>query len=151
MKRRTNASFHSAVAIAVLTCFTASAQVLEPPASARAIRDIADFASAAPPELGGDVLLKLVEGGNIVDPRSSRQLLETAWNLASAATHPFEIEPAVEAPNNSDAANLSTALATGLSTAGLQNRIIAQIAKQEPSVTRELFLQMSAPAVESPG
>jgi hypothetical protein len=118
--------------------------------SERAIRDLADFAPVAPPELAADVLLKLIERGHIVDPKWKREALETAWSLAPRATYPFEIEPAVETASESDPGSLSAALAMGLSTAGIQARIIAQMVKLDPRETRNMFLQMSPPSPESP-
>ena len=134
-----------AVALAALASLLASPQVGGPVPSERAIRDLADSALLAPPELAADVLLKLIGRGHIVDPKWKREALETAWTLAPRAAYPFEIEPAVPAATDSDPASLSAALAVGLSTAGIQARIISQMAKLDPKETRNMFLQMSPP------
>jgi len=137
--------------IAVLAAMTeplAWCQALAPPEQQRRIRALADLALAAPPELAADALLKLIERGYVEDPKWKRDLLETAWDLAPRAAYAFEIEPAVEASR--DAARLSSALAPGLSTAGIQARIISQIAKVDAKAARDMFLQMSRPAAESP-
>jgi hypothetical protein len=117
----------------------------------RSIRDLADLALVAPPELAADVLLKLIEHGYITDAKWKRELLDTAWSLAPRATYTSEAAPAVDsaAASDTDSGSLSAALATGLSTAGLQARIIAQMAKLDPPETRKMFLQMSVPAPES--
>src|SRR5438034_4594893 len=141
-----------AVAIAVFTALAslfASAQVGPVPSSERAVRDLADSALLAPPELAADVLLKLIERGYIADPKWKRELLETAWSLAPRATYPFEIEPAVAVTTDSDPGSLSAALATGLSTAGIPMRIISQMVKLHAQETRDMVLQMVQPAVES--
>jgi hypothetical protein len=117
----------------------------------RTIRDLVDLALLAPPELAADVLLKLIEHGYITDAKWKRELLDTAWNLAPRATYTSEVAPAVDsaAASDTDSGSLSAALATGLSTAGLQARIISQMAKLDAPETRKLFLQMSVPAGES--
>jgi hypothetical protein len=117
----------------------------------RTIRDLVDLALVAPPELAADVLLKLIEHGYITDAKWKRELLDTAWSLASRATYTSEVAPALDSAgaSDTDSGSLSAALATGLSTAGLQARIISQMAKLDAPETRKLFLQMSVPADES--
>jgi len=66
------------------------------------------------------------------------------------ATYPLDIEPAVEAPTQSDPASLSTALAIGLSAAAIQARVIFQMARLDSKETRDMFLRMTPPAVERP-
>ncbi len=119
--------------------------------SDRNIRDLVDLALVAPPELAADVLLKLLEHGYITDEKWKRELLDTAWSLAPRATYTFEMAPALDsaAASDTDSGSLSAALATGLSTAGLQARIISQMAKLDAPETRKMFLQISVPAVES--
>src|SRR5262245_9296094 len=118
--------------------------------SEQIIRDLVDSALAAPPELAADILLKLVERGNITDSKLKHEVLNTAWNLAPLATYPFEIEPATETSSETESASLSTALNIGLSTAALQARIISQVAKLDAKEAREMFRQMHPPEVESP-
>jgi hypothetical protein len=97
----------------------------------RTIRDLVDLALVAPPELAADALLKLIEDGYITDAKWKRELLDTAWGLAPRATYTSEVATAVDlaAASDTDSGSLSAALATGLSTAGLQARIISQMAK----------------------
>jgi hypothetical protein len=136
------------IVVAFFTVTSSYARQVDP--AARAIRDLVDSALVAPPELAADILLKLVERGKIVRPEWKRQVLETAWNLAPRAIYPLEIRAAVSITTDSDTGSLSAALRTGLSTAGLQSRIIAQLAKLDPKATREMFLQMAPPAAQSP-
>jgi hypothetical protein len=58
--------------------------------------------------------------------------------------------PAVAVVTATDPGSLSAALATGSSAAGIQARIISQMAKLDPKETRNLFLQMSSPQSQSP-
>jgi len=52
----------------------------EPPQSRVAqIQQILDDVPSAPPELGADILLKLVERGEITDAKLKRQILDDAW------------------------------------------------------------------------
>jgi hypothetical protein len=118
--------------------------------SEQTIRDIVDSALVAPPELAADILLKLIERGHISDSKWKREVLDIAWNLAPLATYPFEIEPALETSSESEAASLSTAVNTGLSTAALQARIISQVARLDAKEAREMFRQMHPPEAESP-
>jgi len=119
-------------------------------ASEQTIPDLVDSALATPPELAADILLKLVERGNIADSKWKHEVLNTAWNLAPLATYPFEIEPAIETSSETESASLSTALNIGLSTAALQARIISQVAKLDAKEAREMFRQMHPPEAESP-
>src|SRR5262245_58215952 len=85
------------IVIAVLAAFSmlfASAQDDASVAGERRVRDLADLALGAPPELAADVLLKLVERGRIKHPKWKRELLETAWSLAPRAAYAFEVDPA---------------------------------------------------------
>ena len=88
--------------------------------------------------------------GYITDPKWKREVLETAWSLAPRAAYPFEIAPAVAVATDSDPGSLLAAFAAGLSTAGIQRRIISQMVKLDPQETRKMFLQMSPPAPEAP-
>jgi hypothetical protein len=148
--REISTSVVAIVAFTAITSILASTQVGPPTTSERAIRDLADSALLAPPELAADALLKLIERGHIVDPKWKREVLETAWSLAPRAAYPFQIEPAVAAAEDSDPGSLSTALGTGLSTAAIQARIISQMVKLDLQETRNMFLQMSSPVTESP-
>jgi hypothetical protein len=121
-----------------------------PASPKQAVRDLADQALAAPPELAADVLLKLIERDHITDAKWKRNLLETAWSLAAKATYESEIQPAVAVFSDDDPGSLSAALATGLSTAGLQARIISQMAKLDVVQSRDMFVQMSPTTTESP-
>src|SRR5262245_22237716 len=110
----------AALFLAAFVALQTSAQNSPIVPSEQTIRDLADSASSAPPELAADVLLKLVERGNIADSKWKHEVLDTAWTLAPLATYPFEIEPAIETSSETESASLSTALNMGLSTAALQ-------------------------------
>src|SRR5262245_16105404 len=136
--------------LAFASSLTASHAPTQMPAD-RTIRDLTDLALVAPPELAADVLLKLIEHGYITDAKWKRELLDTAWSLAPRATYTSEVAAAVDsaAASDTDSGSLSASLATGLSTVGLQARIISQMAPLDAPATREMFLQMSVPTGES--
>src|SRR5690349_6482811 len=133
------------ILLGVFIASLAPTQNFRPVPGEQPIREIVDSALAAPPELAADILLKLVERGHITDSKWKHEVLATAWNLAPQATYPFEIEPALEVSSESESASLATALNIGLSTAGLQARIISQVAKLDAKEAREMFRQMRLP------
>jgi beta-lactamase regulating signal transducer with metallopeptidase domain len=133
-----------------LFAFAQLGQLLDLPPQVQAI---ADAALDAPPELTADVLLRLVERGHITDPRHKRQALENAWNLAPKAKHRHELTAAVGGiSTESGVAALSTALRprarAGLSTAGLQLRVLDQMAVLDPQAARDMFGAMARPEVQ---
>jgi len=129
---------------------SASTQNSESLGSSRAVRDLANLALVAPPELAADVLLKLIERGYIGEAERKRQVLETAWSLAASAKYPLEVVPAMMTVTASDPGSLSAALGMGLSKAGIEARVISQMAKLDPKETRNLFVQMTTSETQSP-
>jgi hypothetical protein len=145
-----------AVAMGYATVVFAAGQVREtvafrePPQSRNAqIQAIIDDVPSAPPELGADILLKLVERGEIPDSKEKRRLIEAAWDLAPKARYETEFADSVSVMVESDIGSLSMSL-PGLSTAAIQSRAVAQMALLNPKETRELFLKMNPPQPESP-
>jgi beta-lactamase regulating signal transducer with metallopeptidase domain len=123
----------------------------EPPQSRNAqIQQIIDDVPSAPPELGADILLKLVERGDITDPKLKRQILDDAWDLARKARYPTEIGNPIGVMVESDAGSLVSSL-PGLTTAAIQLRVITQVAPMDSRASRELFLEMKSPEPESLG
>ena len=57
----------------------------------REIRDLIDQTPAAPPELGADILLRLVEAGKIPDKKIKAEVLEQAFVLAGSARFPMRL------------------------------------------------------------
>jgi beta-lactamase regulating signal transducer with metallopeptidase domain len=123
----------------------------EPPQSRNAqIQEIIDDVPSAPPELGADILLKLVERGEISEPKLKRQILENAWDLAPKARYPTDISNSIGAMVESDPGSLGMSL-PGLTTPAIQLRVITQVAPIDAMASRELFLKMKPPELESPG
>jgi hypothetical protein len=114
------------------------------------IQEIIDDVPSAPPELGADILLKLVERGEITDPKLKRQILEDAWDLAPKARYATDITNSIGVMVESDPGSLSSSL-PGLTTAAIQMRVITQVAPTDARASRELFLKMKSPEPESPG
>jgi hypothetical protein len=123
----------------------------EPPQSRDAqIQSIIDDVPAAPPELGADILLRLVERGEITDPKLKRQLIEYAWDLAPKARFATEISTPISVVVESEPGSLTSSL-PGLTTAALQSRVISQMAPIDVKWTRELFQKMKPPEADFPG
>ena len=116
----------------------------EPQSSEARIQAIIDDVPSAPPELGADILLKLIENGTIRDAKQKRLLLSDAWDLAPKAKHATEMASPVSVIVESEPGSLGMSL-TGLTTAGIQQRVIAQIVALDPKAARELFLRMKPP------
>jgi beta-lactamase regulating signal transducer with metallopeptidase domain len=116
------------------------------------VQEIIDAAPGAPPELAADILLTLVERGEVTDAKQKRQLIEEAWDLAPKAKYQFDIAAAVGMAfaTDSDTGSLVSALRPGLSTDGLQARVITQMVTLDPKAARELFLRMTPPQPEFP-
>lgn len=113
------------------------------------IQAVYDLAWAAPPELGADVMLKLVERGYVASLSARKNILEKAWTLAATSKYPFELATAVPAGTDTDPESLRSALGTGLSAASLEMRVIAQMSQIDPLSARAKFLRMTPPAQES--
>jgi len=113
------------------------------------IQAIINDVPSAPPELGADILLKLVERGDIADPKLKRQLLDDAWDLAPKARYETEIGNAIGVMVESDPGSLLSSL-PGLTASGIQSRVISQLAPIDARASRELFLKMKSPEPESP-
>jgi len=123
----------------------------EPPQSRNAqIQQIIDDVPSAPPELGADILLKLVERGEITDPKLKRQILDDAWDLAPKARYSTDIASSIGVMVESDPGSLGMSL-PGLTTPAIQSRVITQVAPIDAMASRELFLKMTPPEPESPG
>jgi hypothetical protein len=114
------------------------------------VQEIVDAAPEAPPEIAADVLLKLVESGEITDSKQKQEIIDKAWYLALKARYQSEIVSAVALATSmdSDPGSLRAALNAGMSVEGLQSRVIAQLAPINPKSARELFLQMTLPQAE---
>jgi hypothetical protein len=102
-----------------------------------------------PPELGADILLKLVERGEVADPKLKRQLIEIAWDLAPKARYESEFSNPVTVIVESESGSLLSSL-PGLTTAALQSRVISQMVRIDVQSARELFQKMKSPEVETP-
>jgi beta-lactamase regulating signal transducer with metallopeptidase domain len=113
------------------------------------IQQIIDDVPSAPPELGADILLELVERGEITAPKLKRQILEDAWDLASKARYATDIASPVTLMMESDPGSLWSSL-PGRTTAAIQARVISQVAPMDPKASRELFVKMKPPEPESP-
>src|SRR5882762_796767 len=111
------------------------------------IRSLVDRAPLAPPELGSDILLRLVESNAITDRDWKIELLDEASQLARKAKYPLLVHPAVPLAYHSDCdiGKLYGALDQKLSGLTLQCRAIRATLALDRKKARDLFLDMPLP------
>jgi hypothetical protein len=111
------------------------------------IQSIVDRIAVAPPELGADILLRLIESNAINDRAWKIELLDEAFQLSARAKYPLPITPAVERASNadSDIGNIWTALDQRLSGLALQCRSVHAMLTTDKKRAVELFLDMPLP------
>src|SRR6185436_12329283 len=110
------------------------------------IQSLVGRAVIAPPELGADVLIRLVESKNITDRDWKIEVLEQAFHLAGRAKHPVKVIGTVPAAGNtdSDIGVLNMALNFKLDGLTLQCRAVREMLALDPKQARELFLEIPA-------
>ena len=110
------------------------------------IQSLVGRALIAPPELGADVLIRLVESKNITDRDWKIEVLEQAFHLAGRAKHPVKVIGTVPAAGNtdSDIGVLNMALNFKLDGLTLQCRAVREMLALDPKQARELFLEIPA-------
>lgn len=107
----------------------------------REIRELLDQTPAAPPELGADILLRLVEAGKIPDKKIKVEILEEAFAQAALAKFPMGLTAATGAGHatDSDVGVRSTALGSGLDGLSLRSRAIRAMLEIDRKRALELF------------
>ena len=107
------------------------------------IEALRNAAPGAPPELAADILLKLVEWGLVPSKLDRLELIEQAFQFASAAKFPFAQTAAVGKARHTDSApGLRVgALAHGFSAIGLRCRAVRAALPLDRAKAVELFEQ----------
>jgi len=134
--------------IAVAFVWSAAAQPV-PASRPKELQSLVDRIAVAPPELGADILLRVIESNAINDPAWKIELLDEAFQLATRAKYPLPITPAVERASNadSDIGNIWLALDQKLSGLTLQCRSVHAMLATDKKKAVELFLDMPLPQV----
>jgi hypothetical protein len=119
----------------------------EPPKLPEPFRSIAGLATAAPPELAADALLRMVESGKLADRNARLALVEQAFQLASAAKFAVRMEGIPGTITDTASGSLSQAYALRLDALSLQSRAVRDILSLDPSKAREMFGRIVQPAL----
>ena len=136
--------------IAVAFVLSAAAQPL-PPSRPKELQSLVDRIAVAPPELGADILLRLIESNAINDRAWKIELLDEGFQLATRARYPLPITPAVERASNtdSDIGSIWMALDQKLSGLTLQCRAVRAMLATDKKKAVDLFLGIPLP--QAPG
>jgi len=134
---------------------SAGAQIQQAPPSSKnstrpkEIQSLVDRAPIAPPELGSDILLRLIESNRIIDRAWKIELLEEAFQLAGKAKYPLPLPGAVPKASHadSDVAKLWLALDQKLSGLALQSRAVRAMLATDQNAALNLFFDMPLPQV----
>ena len=134
--------------IAVAFVWSAAAQ---PASRPKESQSLVDRIAVAPPELGADILLRLIESKAINDHAWKIEVLDEAFQLATRAKYPLPITPAVERASNtdSDIGHIWMALDQKLSGLTLQCRAVRAMLATDKKKAVDLFLGMPVP--QAPG
>jgi hypothetical protein len=117
----------------------------ERPKPAPEIQVLLDAAPTAPPELAADILLRLVDSGQIPSRDQRVELVETAFQMAGLAKFPYAQTAAVERAGHTDSGPGIRwgALKGGFSKLGLQCRAVRAALALDKSKAIELFRQIT--------
>src|SRR6266542_3369413 len=132
------------LALVLMLVVIASAQERQKPSPA--IEDLRNAAMGAPPELAADILLRLVDYGQIPSREQRLELIEQTFQMAGQAKFPYSQTAAVERARNTDSSPGIRwgALENGLSTLGLQCRAVRAALAIDKAKAIELFQQIMA-------
>ena len=132
-------------AILLGVALNASAQLRERPKLTAEIEALRNAAPGAPPELAADILLKLVERGLVPSTPDRLELIEQAFQFATAAKYPFAQIAAVDKARNTDSAPglRAGALEHGFSAIGLRCRAVRAALPLDKAKAVQLFEQIT--------
>jgi hypothetical protein len=108
------------------------------------VQELAGRALAAPAEVGADVLIRIVESPKSPDPGWNLELLETAFQLATAATHACKRVAAVAVP---DPEAVWSVFDRKLDTLSLQVRAVRAMVSRDPARAAAMFDRIVLPRI----
>jgi hypothetical protein len=113
------------------------------------VRDLADFAMAAPPELAADLLIKISTSPKATDKALKIEWLERAFALAPGAHFKLRRSPGFgrAAFNDTDAGAMVAATDAEIDTLSLQSRIVQAMLRVDRAKAMDLFRSMPPLAV----
>ena len=105
------------------------------------VRDLADFAMAAPPELAADLLIKIATSPKATDKALKIEWLERAFALAPGAHFKLRRSPGLgrAAVNDTDAGAMVAATDAEIDTLSLQSRIVQAMLRLDRAKAMELW------------
>ena len=118
---------------------TASKPSLEEEKKAAELESFISNAQAAPPEFSADLLLQVVESGELKDAKRRQDLINDAFYVAAKAKERVKLMPLSGMAVDSRAGYRATASTLGLDTLSLQSRAIKAMLPLEKQRARQLF------------
>ena len=117
------------------------------------VQSLLDRAAVLPPELHADIILRLIEAGQIKESAKEKELLEEAFRLSQQARSPapLQLGAGVTAPAASTAGMLIAASDLKLDRLSLSQRILDRMLAVDPHLARDRFLTVNFPHPPAPG
>lgn len=112
------------------------------------LRQAVDIARAAPPEIGADAMLQVVESGQVSDKPSRRALIEQAFQLAGAAQWKAPMRAVRTLPAETHEFYLAKAYGLKLDALSLQARATKAMLALDKAAARELLSAIPHPRIE---
>ncbi len=112
------------------------------------LNDFIDEVRGLPAEFSGDLLLKLVEGGKVLESKSKVDLLEEVFRNSRDAQNPLKRIDLIGSEADSRSGYLSYALDLRMDTLSLQLRVIKQVLQVDKVKAREMFNQIKSPKLK---
>lgn len=100
------------------------------------------YAQSVPPEFSADLLLQVVESGELKDAKRKQELLNDAFNAAGKAKERVKLMPLPGMAVDSRAGYRATAAALGLDALSLQGRAIKSMLLLDKQRARQLFSEV---------
>lgn len=107
------------------------------------------MALAAPPEFAASALLQL--SSQLSDKELRRRTLDMAFHVAAGSTHPYVLESLPGAEADTRSSSTSAALRSGLDRLNLQSRAVIEMLAIDAATGRQLFGEITRPALPAAG
>lgn len=110
-------------------------------------QSIVELSPTVPPEFGADALLRVVESGKIANKDAKRDLVEQAFRLGAMAKFQVRMRGVKGTTVDTRSGYLSRAYDLKLDALSLQSRAVRDMLAVDPAKGRELFLEITRPAL----
>ena len=112
------------------------------------LREIINASQGVSPEFEADVLMSVVESGEIADRNLKIRLLKTAFDAAGSAQQPIKKGPAAEMRSDSRTGFLMIAFSFNLDALSLQSRAVNDLLLIDSNLARALFNKIVLPPLD---